>query len=137
MTFLLIAGALLQDPTWWVLPIALGYALLRVLAKLAGAWIMVSILPFGFDVPRRLGLGLIPQGGISIAVAVSGVLMYSDITIRGLDAEALLFGVIVIGVVLSELTGPFLTMRLLVRAGEISPEVLEAQRIAEQGSVPP
>ena len=53
--------------------------------------------------------------------------MYSDIAIRGLDAEAVLFAIIVVGVVLSELTGPFLTIRVLVRAGEISPEVLKAR----------
>jgi len=55
-------------------------------------------------------------------MAVSGVLMYSDLRIQGVDGEALLFAVIVMGVALAELTGPFLTTRLLVRAGEIPEE---------------
>jgi hypothetical protein len=59
-------------------------------------------------------------------MAVSGVLMYSDLQLGGVDAEAALFTVIVIGVMLSELAGPVLTMSLLSRAGEISPGVVEA-----------
>jgi hypothetical protein len=122
VTFLLVAGALIEIPTWLVFPMAVGYAGLRFLAKLAGASLMVGAIRFNFDVPKRLGLGLVPQGGISIAMAVSGALMYSDLRIRGVDAEALLFAVIVMGVALAELTGPFLTTRLLERAGEIPSE---------------
>jgi hypothetical protein len=55
-------------------------------------------------------------------MAVSAALMYSDLRIRGVDAEALLFAVVVIGVALAELTGPFLTMRVLERAGEVPRE---------------
>jgi hypothetical protein len=125
LTFLLLAGALLRTPTPTVVLLALGYAVLRALAKgLAGA--VVSTLPVGFPVPRRLGLGLIPQGGISLAMAVSGVLLYPELQLAGRGAEALLFTVIVIGVMLSELTGPLLTVQLLRRAGEISPQVEEA-----------
>jgi hypothetical protein len=128
VTFLLVAGALLQIPTWIVFPMAVGYAMLRFLAKLIGAGLLAGVVRFGFDVPKRLGLGLVPQGGISIAMAVSGALMYSDLRIRGVDAEAVLFAVIVMGVALAELTGPFLTTRLLERAGEIP---TEAPAVAE------
>ena len=126
VTFLLLAGALLQIPSWWVFPLGLAYALLRFASKTAAAALMVSLVPFDFEVPRRLGLGLVPQGGISLAMAVSGVLVYSDLQFRGLEAQATLLAVIVIGVMLSELTGPFLTIRVLRRAGEISPEVEQA-----------
>ena len=126
ITFLLLAGALLQIPSWWVFPLASAYALLRFASKAVAAAAMVSLLPFDFEVPRRLGLGLIPQGGISLAMAVSGVLVYSDLQIRGFEAEATLLAVIAIGVMLSELAGPFLTIRVLRRAGEISPEVEQA-----------
>lgn len=140
LTFLLIAGALLRFPTWWVLPIAVAYALLRVLAKTAGTAAMVSVLPLPDDVPRRLGIGLIPQGGISIAMAVSGTLIYSDMLVGTVDAEEVLFAVIVIGVLLSELTGPFVTIRLLRQTGAISPRVVEAleagdERAAEKEAI--
>ncbi len=125
LTFLLLAGALLRTPTVTVVLLAVGYALLRALSKgVAGA--VVSTLPVGFPVPRRFGLGLVPQGGISLAMAVSGVLMYPQLQFGGNAAEAALFTVIVIGVTISELVGPLLTVQLLRRAGEISPQVEKA-----------
>lgn len=126
LTFLLLAGAFLQLPSIWVVLLAVGYALLRAVAKVAGTAALVSVIQMDFDVPRRLGLGLIPQGGISVAMAVSGVLAYSTLQVRGMDAEVALFSVIVMGVMLSELAGPFLTVLLLRRAGELSPRVEEA-----------
>ena len=59
---------------------------------------------------------------ITLAMAVSGVLMYSGIRIGGEGAGSALFTLIVVGALLSELAGPFLTLQLLRRAGEISPE---------------
>lgn len=140
LSFLLIAGALLRFETWWVLPIAVGYALLRSAAKVAGTAAVVRVLPLPDEVPRRLGLGLIPQGGISIAMAVSGTLVYSELLVGSVDAEAVLFAVIVVGVMLSELLGPFLTIRLLRQTGEISPRVVEAlvagdERAAEKEAI--
>ncbi len=120
VTFLLLAGALLRVPAWWVGPAAVAYTVLRFGAKSVASATMVSVLRFDFDVPGRLGLGLIPQGGISLAMAASGVLVYSDLQVRGYDAEATLFSIVVIGVLLSELIGPFFTVKLLRRSGEIS-----------------
>jgi hypothetical protein len=123
LTFLLLAGALLQMPSGAVVLLAVGYALLRAVAKTASSAALVSALRMDTHVPRRLGLGLVPQGGISVAMAVSGVLMYSSLQVRGINAEASLFSIIVIGVMISELVGPFLTVQLLRRAGELSPKV--------------
>lgn len=121
--FLLLAGALIEFPSWLVLPAALGYAVIRFVSKLAGSAVMVTLLPFRFDIPRTLGLGLIPQGGISIAMAVSAVIVYSGLLIEGADAEPWLFSVIILGVVVSELTAPWLTLSVLGRAGEISADL--------------
>jgi len=133
VTFLLLAGALLRIPAWWVLPAAVGYAGLRVVAKVVATRMMVGAVRFPFEVPKRLGLGLIPQGGISIAMAVSGVLMYPDIMVRGYEAEMVLFSIVVLGVVLSELGGPVPILSLLTRAGEISPEVVAALAAGDGG----
>ncbi len=132
LTFLLLAGALLRLPGAWVALLAVAYALLRAISKSAAAAALVSVVPLGFAVPRRLGLGLIPQGGISIAMAVSGVLMYPGLQVRGVGGEATLYTVIVLGVMVSELVGPFLTVQLLRRAGEISPRVEEALAAGDQ-----
>jgi hypothetical protein len=87
---------------------------------------MVRLLPLPFQTPKRFGLGLLPQGGISLAMAISGVLTYAGLGLGDLNAVDLLFSVVVLGVILSELTGPVFTRNVLVRAGEISPRVEEA-----------
>jgi len=126
VVFLILAGALLRFPTFWVIPLALGYAVIRALGKVLGNLIMVRVLPIPFPTPRRFGLGLLPQGGISLAMAISGVITYAGLSLAGLNAVDILFAVVVLGVIFSELTGPFFTKNILVRAGEISPRVQEA-----------
>jgi multidrug transporter EmrE-like cation transporter len=121
VVFLMLAGALLQFSTLWIPVLALAYAVLRGVGKVAGGAASVRILPFDFEAPTRFGLGLIPQGGISLAMTISFVLTYGGTQVRGLDAADLLFAVVVLGVILSELAGPFLTLDILRRAGEIEP----------------
>ncbi|GMR12763.1 MAG: hypothetical protein BMS9Abin29_0956 [Gemmatimonadota bacterium] len=123
---LIMAGALLRFPTLWVLPLAGAYVVLRVGAKVAGGSIAVKMISLPFPPPKRLGLGLMPQGGISLALAVSLMLTFRGIDVDGLDAMDTLFSIVLIGVVASELAGPFFTTAALRRAGEISPEVEEA-----------
>ncbi len=134
VVFLMLAGALLSFSTLWILALAVGYALVRGLGKVLGNLVMVRLLPFQFSTPRRFGLGLIPQGGISLAMAISGVLTYSGLMLGERDAAGLLFAVVVLGVILSELTGPFFTRNILVRAGEISPRMEDA--LAGGGPLP-
>ena len=126
LVFLLLAGAYLQFDTPWVLALALGYALLRGLGKVVGSAAMLRVVRLPFPTPNRVGYGLVPQGGIALAMAVSGMLTYSGLELAGVDAAEMLFGVLVVGVVLSELAGPFFTTRVLRRAGEISPRVERA-----------
>jgi NhaP-type Na+/H+ or K+/H+ antiporter len=125
---LMLAGAYLSFPTWWVAPLALGYALLRAIGKVLGMAILLGLVRLPFPVPRRTGLGLIPQGGISLAMALSLrlTLRPGGLQVGEVDAVDVLFAVIVLGVVLSELVGPFLTVQVLRRAGEISPRVERA-----------
>ena len=125
VVFLMLAGALLSFSTLWVLTLAVGYALVRGLGKVLGNMVMVRIIPFRFATPKRFGLGLIPQGGISLAMAISGVLTYSGLMSEGGNPVDILLAVVVLGVILSELTGPFFTRNILVRAGEISPRMEE------------
>jgi hypothetical protein len=55
-------------------------------------------------------------------MALSGVLTYAGLEFGEMNAVDLLFAVVVLGVILSELSGPFFTKNILVRAGEISPD---------------
>lgn len=133
VVLLLLVGALMTIPTWWVVPLAAAYALARGAAKWMGGALMASLVPMPFPVPRSLGLGLLPQGGISLALAVSIFLTYSGLALPdGTAAAELVFGVIVGGVVLSELVGPVLTARLLTSAGEIRPRAVEALREGDE-----
>ncbi len=127
VTFLMLGGALLTIETVWAVPLALAYAAVRAVAKVGASAALVAVVPLPFKPPRRLGLGLIPQGGISMAMAVSLVLTYSGLRFPGGEGAAeLLFAVILLGVILSEVAGPLLTHQVLRRAGEISPRVEEA-----------
>ncbi len=123
---LILAGALLRFSTPWIIPLAIVYALLRGVSKVLATGATLKIMPLSFPTPSRLGLGLIPQGGISLAMALSALLTFYGLQISGVDASQGMFSVVVLGVVLSELVGPFLTTATLRRAGEISSQVEEA-----------
>jgi hypothetical protein len=134
VVFLILAGALLEFPTFWVLPLAVFYAIVRAGGKLLGGVAMARIVRLPFPVPKRVGLGLLPQGGISLAMAISGVLTYAGLTLEGIDGADFLFAVVVLGVILSELSGPFLTQRTLERAGEIQPAPRADDSVPAEGS---
>jgi len=123
---LILAGALVRFSTPWIIPLALLYAILRGGAKVAAANTMMRIETMRFPVPRFLGLGLIPQGGIALVMALSALLTFYGLQIGGVDVSQGLFSVVVLGVVLSELVGPMLTTKTLRQAGEISSEVERA-----------
>ncbi|MGM0669355.1 MAG: cation:proton antiporter, partial [Gemmatimonadota bacterium] len=132
VVFLILAGALLSFPTLWVVPLALAYAAIRATGKVLGNMVMVRLLPLPFSPPKRFGLGLLPQGGISLAMAISGVLTYTGLGLETMSAVDVFFAVVVLGVIISELSGPFFTRNTLVRAGEISPRVQEARKTGDE-----
>lgn len=120
VVFLLLAGALLRFPSSWVFPLGLAYAVIRAVGKVSAGAALSHLLPFRFPVPKRIGLGLLPQGGISLAMAISAVLAYAGSMVGGVDAVEVFLSVVVLGVILSELVGPFLTRNVFSRAGEIT-----------------
>ena len=95
---------------------------------------MLCIDTLPFPTPRFLGLGLIPQGGISLVMALSALLTFYGLEIGGVDVSQGLFSVVVLGVVLSESVGPALTTRTLREAGEISPLVEKALALGDDES---
>ena len=136
VVFLILAGALLSFSTIWIIPLAGAYALVRAAGKVLANMAMVRLIPLPMETLRRFGLGLLPQGGISLAMAISVVLTYAGVRSGELDAVSILFSVVVLGVILSELTGPSFTRNVLVRAGEILPgaeEVPHSRDSVEEG----
>lgn len=122
---LVLAGALLRFPSWWIAPLVAVYVAGRILAKLAGGFVASQLRIEEVDVPRRFGLALTPQGGISLAIAISFVLIY----VADMDLETavdVFFATVVIAVGISDLIGPFLVRNVLERAGELDRRVIRA-----------
>jgi hypothetical protein len=117
---LILAGALVQFSTPWIIPLGLVYAIFRGGAKVVAVNTMMRIETLPFPTPRFLGLGLVPQGGISLVMALSALLTFYGLEIGDVDVSQGLFSVVVLGVALSELVGPMLTTETLRKAGEIS-----------------
>ncbi|MGH7482877.1 MAG: cation:proton antiporter [Longimicrobiales bacterium] len=123
VVLLILAGALLSFETWLLVPTTALYFLLRTASKLAGGWVASGVVDTGFAVPGSIGLGLVSQGGISVAMVISAALSHGLLRQTRDPTIELLFSTVVLAVVLSELTGPFLSRSLLRRLGEIKPRV--------------
>lgn len=117
---LLLAGALLGAASWIALPLAGVYVAVRGSAKYFGGRIARRAVSLPFRPPAATGVGLVPQGGISLAMALSAALTYGAMVDTGDEAIRIAFATIVVAVAVSELIGPFLTRDLLRRAGEIT-----------------
>ena len=88
------------------------YIILRVVGKIAGAWLGAKITKSPKEVSKYLGLTLVPQAGVAIGltlVAQTVVPEYAD-TIRA---------VVLCGTLVYELVGPMISKTALQKAGEI------------------
>ncbi|MCP5050270.1 MAG: hypothetical protein GY940_24095 [bacterium] len=83
----------------FVLLITAVYLVMRLLGKVAGAFIGVKTFKPDYDVPSSVGLGLISDGGLSVAIIINFQLLYPGIA-------APLVTVIIISVLVNELLGP-------------------------------
>jgi hypothetical protein len=74
--FLIVAGALLDWPSAWIVPAALALGVVRVAARWASVrygrgWLKLQ------DLPPHLGLATVAQGAVALAVALSFNLIYA------------------------------------------------------------
>lgn len=121
IVLLVLVGSVVDVRTWWVVALGVGYAVLRAIAKVIGAWVARYMTALPRELPPFLGAGLIAQGGMSIVLALSVAVGY-----RGLDATDprpanILLSVVAIGVLFSDLGAPIAARRLLGSAGELDP----------------
>jgi hypothetical protein len=72
-----VAGAILAVPTPWLLAVVVLFAGARVAAKWAGTRGAIAVEPRG-ALPANLGLGLVAQGGIVMAMGVSFFLLQGE-----------------------------------------------------------
>jgi len=106
---LLIIGAGWRMTFDFSLVVLAAYFMLRVLGKLAGLRLATLIFRPQFPVPGHLGLGLVSEGGLAIAIIVSYRLLHASAV-----SDALVT-IIIISVLIGELLGPRLILGLLRR----------------------
>jgi Kef-type K+ transport system membrane component KefB len=115
VVLLVLMGAMLDLATWLVVPLAVLYTVVRLVAKVAGSWLAARLVAGDAQTPPLLGFGLAAQGGMSLVIVLTVALSYDPQP--GDDvAVTLLLSTVILGVILSELIGPFLTRDLLRRA---------------------
>jgi hypothetical protein len=113
IVFLILAGAIWRPGSAWALPLAALYLVLRFAGKLGGGFLAARSSDDAQPLPDGLGLGLMSQGGMAVAMVMNyyplGSGAMTDVVVT----------IVLVGVILNELVGPSLAMRLLRRTGEI------------------
>jgi Kef-type K+ transport system membrane component KefB len=113
LVFLILAGAVWHPESAWVLPIAALYLGLRFAGKLSGGFLAARAATAVTRPPHALGLGLVAQGGMAIAM----VMNYYQLSAA--PVTDVVVTTVLIAVIANELAGPSLAVRLLRTAGEI------------------
>ena len=113
IVFLILAGAIWHPAPPWGLPLAILYLGLRLIGKVSGGFLAARIAPESSRPPLTLGLGLISQGGIAIAMVMNYYQLSSAPVTNAVVTTVLL------AVILNELASPYLARAVLHRAGEI------------------
>lgn len=109
VVFLLVAGLLLRLDATPLYVLAPAYLVLRGLGKLAGGWAAQRAFLRKSGVNPLIGGGLLFQGGMALAMAVS----FQRTHLAQLDSQVTTS--IVLGVVVFELIGPAVAVRALAR----------------------
>jgi hypothetical protein len=121
--FLILAGALLRLPSFWILLAVPALAALRVVgkwgvARLARGPLRVTVLP------RDIGLATIAQGGVALAIAINYYITYGGAAAGGVLTT------IVLGMAIAQLIAPPLMLRAL-RAPSPAPPPSPSLPVAE------
>ncbi len=93
------------------------YIVVRVIGKMLGASLGAKISNADKNVQKYIGIGLIPQAGVAIGLA-----MMCGAVVPGYANE--IMAVVVCGTIIYELVGPILTKVMLVRIGEIKKDAI-------------
>ena len=96
--------------------VGIVYFLVRILGKYAGAWISCRILHLSKNVGNYLGLGLIPQAGVSIGLAALGQRILPP------QVGTQLLTIILSSSVLYEMIGPACAKFAILHSGSIGEE---------------
>ena len=114
MLFFILSAMHLNLGSLSTMPLVIiAYTLLRFLGKIAGAWIGARLSNADKTVQNYLSLGLLPQAGIAIGLALA---LQDE---RGFESIApLILNVIIAATIVHEFIGPILTKYILIKSGE-------------------
>ncbi|RJP28267.1 MAG: hypothetical protein C4527_12205 [Candidatus Omnitrophota bacterium] len=115
VVFMILVGAMWPVIMPIVIVLTILYCLSRSFGlffgmRLANAWFLKSQEPY----VNQLGLAMIPQGGVAIALVVDYILIYPS---RHAD---LVLGIVILSVLLNQLFGPALLTNVLQKSGDIT-----------------
>ncbi len=102
LILLLVVGALWQPADWWVLLLALVYCAFRLLGKVIGGRAVRLLFPQRDAPPEWLGIGLMAQGGVAIAIILNYQIGYPG------EATQISVTVMIVALVVNELVSPTL-----------------------------
>lgn len=94
--------------------IAFTYLVARIIGKVGGSTLAAKISKAPEVVKKYIGLGLLPQSGVAIALAYSVQKQYSQDPKVGL----LIFNTLLLTAAVTEIIGPLLTKYAVINAGE-------------------
>lgn len=106
VALVVLAGAAWRFDDVWGYVLAATFILLRITGKFTGVKLALAVTRLGFPLPSRWWMGLLPQGAMAIAIAVSFAVIFRDDL-----AQTVFAGVLVSTVVLT-----FVSRRVVERA---------------------
>jgi Kef-type K+ transport system membrane component KefB len=109
-----LAGAIWSPGSAWALPLAALYLGLRLVGKLGGGYLAARLATDDARPPRLLGIGLVSQGGIALAMVMDYYQLAST------ELTGLVVSVVLIAVIFNELVSPSMARHVLRAAGEIA-----------------
>jgi len=114
VVFLILVGAHWPPITPAVLIFTLVYLLLRALGLSLGVLTGRYLFYRAGERPSKiLGLGMLPQGGVAIALVIDFMRIYPG------DLAGIALGTIILSLLINQLVGPTLLHYVLKRAGEV------------------
>jgi Kef-type K+ transport system membrane component KefB len=115
--FFIIAGTEIRFSemgSWAFLLVAFVYLTARLIGKIGGSTFAARISGAPEAVKKYIGLGLLPQSGVAIALAYSVQKQY----VEGPEVGLLIFNTLLLTAAITEVFGPLLTKYALLKSGE-------------------
>lgn len=114
MLFFILSAMHLDISALFSMPlIIIAYVVFRLLGKMSGVWAGAKLLHADSKIRNYLGLGLIPQAGVAIGLALS---LQNE---AGFEAIApMILNAVIATTVIHEFVGPLLTRYILKKSGE-------------------